>query len=105
MPHGLNIGPSRLPREIFTKVAIPADLHSRKRTAFLAWRHECVDCGDTFSSAQSFAVRRGRAFIPDSAGDMIMKYAVSFSMLFLVMTMFAADTNAIVCARGVYRAG
>ncbi len=34
-----------------------------------------------------------------------MKYAVSCFMLCLAMTVFAADANAVVCARGVYRAG
>jgi hypothetical protein len=34
-----------------------------------------------------------------------MKYAVSFFMVCLAMTIFAADANAVVCARGVYRAG
>jgi hypothetical protein len=34
-----------------------------------------------------------------------MKYAISFFMVSLAVTIFAADANAIVCARGVYRAG
>jgi hypothetical protein len=34
-----------------------------------------------------------------------MKYAVSFFMVCLAMTIFAADADAVVCARGVYRAG
>jgi hypothetical protein len=34
-----------------------------------------------------------------------MKYAVSCFLLCLAMTVFAADANAVVCARGVYRAG
>jgi hypothetical protein len=34
-----------------------------------------------------------------------MKYAVSCFMVCLAMTVFAADANAVVCARGVYRAG
>jgi len=34
-----------------------------------------------------------------------MKYALSFFMILLAVTIFAADANAVVCARGVYRAG
>ena len=34
-----------------------------------------------------------------------MKYAVSCFMVCLAMIVFAADANAVVCARGVYRAG
>jgi hypothetical protein len=34
-----------------------------------------------------------------------MKYAISLFMVLLVTTIFAADANAAVCARGVYRAG
>jgi hypothetical protein len=34
-----------------------------------------------------------------------MKYAVSFFMVCLAMTIFAADANAVVCASGPYRAG
>jgi hypothetical protein len=34
-----------------------------------------------------------------------MKYVVSLFMVCFVMTIFAADANAFVCAAGVYRAG
>jgi len=34
-----------------------------------------------------------------------MKYAISCLLVGMVTTIFAADANAVVCARGVYRAG
>jgi hypothetical protein len=34
-----------------------------------------------------------------------MKYVISFLVVCAAMTIFAVDANAVVCARGVYRAG
>jgi hypothetical protein len=34
-----------------------------------------------------------------------MKYAIAFFVVYMMMTVFAVDANAVVCARGVYRAG
>jgi hypothetical protein len=34
-----------------------------------------------------------------------MKYVISFLVVCAAMTVFAVDANAVVCARGVYRAG
>jgi len=39
------------------------------------------------------------------AGDATMKYLLSFLVVCATMSIFAVDANAVVCARGVYRAG
>jgi hypothetical protein len=38
-------------------------------------------------------------------GDMTMKYAISCLIVCVTMMVSAIDANAVVCARGVYRAG